>query len=226
MTICFFRTIILYLLLITTIRLMGKKQVGELEPSELVLAMLVSDLTSVPMQDFGIPLLYGALPIVILMCITMILSLLTLKNNRFRRLLCGEPSLVVRNGVPDQRALSRNRITVDELMEELRAQGITELSSVKYAVLENSGRISIILYDRDSPTTPAQMNVNVPESGLPLILISDGQLIERNLELLGHDRRWLLDQLRAQNLRDIPSVFLFTADENGNICAIAKEAQP
>lgn len=226
MTICFLRTIILYLLLITTIRLMGKKQVGELEPSELVLAMLVSDLSSVPMQDFGTPLLYGALPIIILMCLTMILSLLTLKSNRFRSLLCGEPSVIVRNGVPDQAALARNRITVDELMEELRAQGITELSTVKYAVLENSGHISIILYDRDSPTTPSQMNVEVPETGLPLILISDGRLIDRNLDLLGHDRRWLLDQLRTQNLGDIRSVFLFTADENGNICAIPKEECP
>lgn len=225
MTICFLRTIILYLLLITTIRLMGKKQVGELEPSELVLAMLVSDLASVPMQDFGTPLLYGALPIIILMCITMILSMLTLKSNRFRSLLCGEPSVIVRNGVPDQMALSRNRITVDELMEELRGQGVTELSTVKYAVLENSGHISIILYERNSPTTPSQMNVDVSETGLPLILISDGRLIDRNLNLLGHDKRWLLDQLRARNLEDIRSVFLFTADENGNICAIAKEAR-
>lgn len=224
MAICFLRTTILYLLLIVAVRLMGKKQVGELEPTELVFAMLLSDLASVPMQDFGIPLLYGALPIVILLCITMVLSQLSLKSVRFRRILCGRPVVIVRNGIPDQNALAKNRFTLDELLEELRLQGITDLSSVKYAVLENSGQVSIILFDRETPVTPEQLNLQVKEDGLPLILISDGHLVRANLRQLGHDETWLREQLREHNLSDLASVFLLTADENGQVCVVPKEA--
>lgn len=223
MAICFLRTTILYLLLIVAVRLMGKKQVGELEPTELVFAMLLSDLASVPMQDFGIPLLYGVLPIVILLCITMTLSQLSLKSVRFRRILCGRPTVIVRNGIPDQDALAKNRFTVDELLEELRLQGITDLSSVKYAVLENSGQVSILLFDRETPVTPEQLNLQVKEDGLPLILISDGHLVRANLKQLGHDEDWLRERLQEHHLDQISSVFLLTADENGQICVVPKE---
>ena len=146
MAIAFTRTVILYALIIVGIRLMGKKQVGELEPTELVFAMLISDLAAVPMQDFGIPLLFGVIPIVILLAITMALSVLSLKSIRFRNLICGRPSVIMEHGSILQAALAKNRFTVDELLEELRLQGITDLSTVKYAILENSGRVSVILY--------------------------------------------------------------------------------
>ena len=139
MAIAFTRTVILYALIIVGIRLMGKKQVGELEPTELVFAMLISDLAAVPMQDFGIPLLFGVIPIVILLAITMALSVLSLKSIRFRNLICGRPSVIMEHGSILQAALAKNRFTVDELLEELRLQGITDLSTVKYAILENSG---------------------------------------------------------------------------------------
>ena len=129
------RTIILYILIIAGVRLMGKRQVGELEPSELVLSLIIADLASVPMQDYGIPLLTGIVPILTLLSVTMILSVLTMKSVRFRALLCGRPSVVVRNGAVDQREMAKNRLTVDELLEELRIQGYTDLSVVKYAIL-------------------------------------------------------------------------------------------
>ena len=125
------RTIILYILIIAGVRLMGKRQVGELEPSELVLSLIIADLASVPMQDYGIPLLTGIVPILTLLSVTMILSVLTMKSVRFRALLCGKPSVVVRNGAVDQREMAKNRLTVDELLEELRIQGYTDLSVVK-----------------------------------------------------------------------------------------------
>ena len=125
MVIAFLRTIILYLFIIVGIRLMGKRQVGELEPSELVLALLIADLAAVPMQDFGIPLLTGIIPILTLLCLTMALSVLTMKSVRFRAVLCGRPSIIVENGKLHQREMQKNRFTVDELMEELRMKGIT-----------------------------------------------------------------------------------------------------
>ena len=138
MIIAFLRTIILYLLIIAGIRLMGKRQVGELEPSELVLDLIIADLAAVPMQDFGIPLLSGIIPILTLLSVTMVLSVLTMKSVKFRAIVCGRPSIIVENGRLNQQEMRRNRFTVDELNEELRVQGITDLSTVKYAILELS----------------------------------------------------------------------------------------
>ena len=126
------RTVILYILIIAGVRLMGKRQVGELEPSELVLSLLIADLASVPMQDLGIPLHAGVVPILALLSLTMILSVLTMKSIRFRTLMCGRPSIVVRDGKVDQGEMRRNRLTVDELLEELRGQGYTDLAGASW----------------------------------------------------------------------------------------------
>ena len=147
------RTVILYLLIIAGVRLMGKRQVGELEPSELVLDLLIADLAAVPMQDFGIPLLSGILPIFTLLCVTMMLSVLTMKSIRFRAIICGRPSIIIENGQINQREMRKNRFTVDELNEELRGQGVTDFSTVKYAILETNGRVSVcLLYTSTSMT--------------------------------------------------------------------------
>ena len=144
MATAFFRTVILYLLLIAGLRITGKRQIGELEPIELVLTMLLSDLASVPMQDFGIPLVNGIVPIVTLLSLSMLLSYGSLRSVRFRTLLCGEPTLIIRSGHILQDAMRRNRLTVDELLEALRGQGISDLQEVKYAVLETSGQLSVV----------------------------------------------------------------------------------
>jgi uncharacterized membrane protein YcaP (DUF421 family) len=225
LAICFFRTVILYLLLIVAVRLMGKKQVGELEPTELVLAMLLSDLASVPMQDFGLPLLFGVLPIVILVCLTMILSVLTLKSIRLRELLYGRPSLILDHGRLLQGELERNRLTVDELMEELRKQGIVDFSAVKYAILENSGEISVIPYEGEAPATPKQLSLCVAEAGLPVVVVNDGRILDHNLRHMGRDRSWLYQKLREQGLGSVKEVFLMTLNESGGIYLAPKERQ-
>lgn len=225
MAICFFRTLILYLLLIAAVRMMGKKQVGELEPTELVLAMLLSDLASVPMQDFGLPLLFGVLPIVLLVCLSMLLSMLTLRSIRLRELLYGRPSLILDHGRLLQGELARNRLTVDELLEELRKQGYLDPRAVKYAILENSGEISVIPYETEAPATPRQLALSVAEGGLPVTIISDGRILARNLRKLGRDRSWLYGQLRAQGLESVREVFLFTVDETGRVYLCKREGR-
>lgn len=217
MAICIIRTVILYVLIIIAVRLMGKKQVGELEPTELVLAMIISDLAAVPMQDFGIPLLYGVLPICILSALTLFLSVIMLKSIRFRELICGRPSVIVEQGVLLEKELARNRFTADELMEELRMQGITDLSTVKYAILENSGEVSVILKDADSPATPRQLGLSLQESGLPKIVISDGRLIRKALQAIRRDEAWLDKQLKRYGAGSVADVFLMTADEYENV---------
>ena len=153
------RTVILYILIIAGVRLMGKRQVGELEPSELVLSLLIADLASVPMQDLGIPLHAGVVPILALLSLTMILSVLTMKSIRFRTLMCGRPSIVVRDGKVDQGEMRRNRLTVDELLEELRGQGYTDLARVKYGILETNGRLSVLPYAEQRPATARQLGL-------------------------------------------------------------------
>lgn len=223
MAIAFARTVILYALIIVGIRLMGKKQVGELEPTELVFAMLISDLAAVPMQDFGIPLLFGLVPIIALLSITMILSVLSLKSIHFRNLICGRPSVIMEHGSILQSELAKNRFTVDELLEELRLQGVTDLSTVKYAILENSGRVSVMLYANQQPVTPEQLKLPIDEEGLPLIIISDGNVLQQNMKYRNLDQNWLRQQLMKHKQTSPSQVFLLTVDELGRTYYVPKE---
>ncbi|SCH26286.1 Protein of uncharacterised function (DUF421) [uncultured Flavonifractor sp.] len=217
------RTIILYIFIIIGIRLMGKRQVGELEPSELVLSLIIADLASVPMQDYGIPLLTGILPILALLAMTMILSVLTMKSVRFRALMCGRPSIVIRDGLVDQREMARNRLTIDELLEELRAKGYTDPATVKYAILETNGQLSVLPYANQKPPTAQQLQVSAEESGLPLVVISDGRLLEHNLRALGRDRKWLDQRLEERGCYGLEAVFLLLVDQTGSIYLARKD---
>lgn len=220
------RTVILYTVLITGLRLTGKRQIGELEPNELVLTMLLSDLAAVPMQDFGIPLINGVVPIVTILSLSMLLSYISLRSVRFRTLVCGEPAVIIRSGKIQQEAMRHNRLTLDELLEELRCQGVTDLESVKYAILETSGQISVLLRSDHQPLTARQTGVQVEDDVfLPAILINDGRILHGALRTAGRDERWLEKQLRQEGLSSPAQVFLMTLDESGKCVCIKKEAQ-
>ena len=223
MVIAFCRTIILYLLIIAGIRLMGKRQVGELEPSELVLALIIADLAAVPMQDFGIPLLAGIIPILTLLCVTMLLSVLTMKSIKFRAIICGRPSIIVQDGKLQQVEMRKNRFTVDELMEELRMKGVTDISTVKYAILETNGQISVLPFANQLPVTAEQMQVCPTEGGLPVVIINDGRVLDRNLKSRGFDRVWLQKQLESHGLQHPEEAFLLTVDEHNRVYFAPKE---
>ena len=223
----FLRTIILYILIMIGLRIMGKRQIGELEPSELVLTMMLSDLAAVPMQDFGIPLLSGVIPILTLMAISMLLSQLSLQNLRFRALVCGTPSILIKNGQLQQEAMRKNRYTLDELLEELREQGISTIQDVKYAVLENSGQLSVLLWNKKQPPTAEQLGLDLEDDVfLPMILINDGRVLSKNLRLAGRDDAWLLKTLRQEGFTSPRQIFLLTLDDQGQTYCIPKEAAP
>lgn len=211
----FTRTLILYLLIIAGVRLMGKRQVGELEPSELVLSLLIADLASVPMQDLGIPLHSGIIPILTLLSLTMALSVLTMKSMRFRALLCGKPSIIIQNGQINQPEMRRNRLTVDELLEELRSHGFLSPGEVMYAILETNGMLSVFPYAGQKPATARQLQLKTEEISLPVVLISDGVLLEENLQALGYDRAWLEHHLAKRRCEGPHRVFLMSADKDG-----------
>ena len=218
------RTVILYFLIMIGLRLMGKRQIGELEPGELVLTMMLSDLATVPMQDFGIPLLAGVLPILALLSLSMLLSLLSLKSLWFRELVCGKPTVIIDNGRICQDAMRRSRLTTDELMEELRTQGYSDFSAVKYAVLENSGSLSVLPWPSEQPPTAAQLQLNVDDTCcLPLILINDGRVIQKNLVKSGNDAAWLQLLLRDRGISSPSQVFLLTLSGSQIVTCIRKE---
>lgn len=222
----FARTVILYFLIMTGLRLMGKRQIGDLEPGELVLTMMISDLATVPMQDFGIPLLAGVIPILTLLALSMLLSQLSLSSLRFRRLVCGAPSVLIREGVVQQEAMRKNRYTLDELLEELRGQGITDVGEVKYAVLENSGQLSVLPWTRKQPPTAEALGLKPEEDvTLPVVLVNDGRLIRRNLEARGLDEAWLREALRREGLSSHREAFLLTLDEEGKVTCVRKEGR-
>ncbi len=226
MATAFVRTILLYFILVVGLRAMGKRQIGELEPIELVLTLLISDLASVPMQDFGLPLLNGVVPIVTLLALSMLLSWCSMRSIRIRRLICGNPTTLIRDGVLQQQAMRRNRFTLDELLEELRAQGVTDPETVKYAVLETNGRLSVLLYPDEQPATPRQLGLSVPDDvSLPSVLINDGRVLRRCLAERGLDMAWLTRQIRTRGYRDPAQVLLLTVDGAGKILCIGKETE-
>lgn len=220
----FLRTVILYFLIIVGLRLTGKRQIGQLEPIELVLTMTLSDLASVPMQDFGIPLLSGVIPIVTLLALSTLLSWCSMRNIRFRSLACGEPAIVICNGKLQQDIMQQNRLTLDEILEELRIQGISDITTVKYAVLETSGQLSVLLYAAEQPATPQQLGVSVEDDvTLPTVLINDGRLLAKNLKKVGLNDKWLFKQLEEKHITRTQDVFFMTVDENRQVVLVEKE---
>ena len=175
------------------------------------------------MQDNGIPLLSGLIPIVVLLALSSIISVLCTRSIAFRALLCGKPSIIVENGLVIEAELKKNRLTLDELMEELRIQGYADFKSIKFALLETNGQLSVLPYAADKPATAAQVGAAVQETGLPVVLVSDGRLLEHNLRGMGYEEIWLEKQLAAHGLHSHRQAFLLTVDEGGSTYCIPKK---
>ena len=223
MAIVMIRTMIVFVSLAAFMRLLGKRQLGELELSELVVSVLVADLASLPLQDIGIPLLNGLVSIFTLFCLELILSGITLRWGRLRTLLFGRPCLLIEKGVIVQREMVRNRFTLDELTEELRRQGVTDIQSVEYAVLETDGTLNVLLFPAFRPLTAGDMGLDAGSRGYPHILISDGRVISGNLEKCGKTLDWLKKECRARGAASPSEVFILSLDEAGGIYYAGKE---
>ncbi len=223
MGVSFIRTIIMFLLLMFSMRVMGKRQLGELEPIELATAVLISNLASQPLQDTGTPLLYGIVPVLTLFASQVLISGISVKYPRVRRLLCGKPSILIDNGVIVQSEMHRNRISIDELYAALRTKDVTDITTVRHAILETNGALSVLLYAKSSPVTPQDMNLSVPEPGLPVSVITGGRVMTDNLRLLHRDEKWLKKELRGRGISTPRDVYLMTVDSLGGILFIKKE---
>ena len=210
MLISFLRTVVLYLLLIVTVRLMGKRQIGEMEPAEFVVTMLLANLAAIPMQDSAIPLLSGLVPILVILGLELILAAVSLQSIRMRRLLCGKPVILMQN------------VNLDELTMHLREKGIFDLSTVKFAILETNGQLSTLLYAKEQPASARDAGIRVRETELPVTIISAGRILAENLHLAGRDGGWLEAELKRRSLT-AEQVLLLTVDAAGTVYLVRKE---
>lgn len=217
------RTMLLYIVVVAVMRVMGKRQIGELQPFELVIAIMLSELAAVPMQDTGIPLIHGLIPIFTLMVLQIFISFLTLKFEFMRKLVCGLPSILIKKGEIVEEELARQRFNLDDLMEELRMLGYLNVSDVEYAILETSGKVSIIPKHNKTPVTKEDLSISPTKTQLPIGLVLDGKINRRNLELTGHDEKWLMDQLLKYDISQAKDAFYAMIDSSGKFFVQRRE---
>ena len=222
MLLSYLRTIVLYLILIAVVRLMGKRQVGQMEPSEFVVTMLIANLAAIPMQDGGIPLLSGLVPILTVMGVELILSELSMRSIFWRKLLCGKPVILVENGRVLQKNLRRTGVTLDELTGHLRLKDVLDVRTVQYAILETDGNLSVFPYPETRPASAKDAGIQPQAQYLPITVIADGHLFQENLTLLGKDGAWVEAVLRDHHT-DLAHTFLLTADKSGKLLFLKKE---
>ena len=220
MTIVIIRTLIVYFALVLFMRLMGKRQLSELELPELAVAVLIADLGTHPLQDIGIPLMNGLLPMIVLFCCEVLISGAAMKSPKLRSLLFGRPSFLIMDGKIVQREMRRCRFTPDELAEQLRSNGISDISQVQYAILETDGELNAILYPQYRTATAADLGLSPESGGYPVIVINDGRILSDNLKYLGRNENWLRHELKRWGLGSAQDVYLLVADKRGTtFCA-------
>lgn len=217
-----FRTILFYGLLILVIRLMGKRQLGQLEPSEFVVTMLVANLAAIPLEEMELPLRSGLIPIVTVLALELILTFLSLRSVKLRKLLCGKPVILVENGNILQKNLKTARVSLDELTSKLREKDILDIRTVQYAILETGGNLSVFPYPKEKPASAKQAGIQVKKQYIPLTIISDGEVLKENLSLAGKDERWLQKVLQQRNAT-VKTTWLLTVDGADKILFFKKE---
>ena len=225
MTLLLIRTIVLHLLLILVVRMMGKRQIGQMEASEFVVAMLVADLAAVAMQDISIPLVAGVVPIFTVLGMELILSGLTMGSVKFRRIMCGKPVILIDNGRIIQENLRSTRVTLDELTGHLREKDVLDITTVQFAILETNGNLSVFPYPTELPASARDAGISPKSQGIPVTIIEDGYFSKENLKKAGKDEVWLKEYLTKQK-STIRATFLLTVDPDDNVVWLGKEGKP
>lgn len=224
MFISMIRTVILYTLIIIAVRLMGKRQISQLQTSELVVTMLISDLAVIPMQDSGQPLFSGIIPILVLIALEVFLSVLMLKNGHFRHMICGNPVIVVRDGEVQQHNMKELRMSIDELFEQLRQKDVFNLADVAYAIVETNGTLSVFKRADADYIRPPDAGITPKDGGPDFVLICDGRISASSLQLCGKDEKWLRTLLKKENTA-LPEVFILAANNAGEYVLVRKEPE-
>lgn len=222
MAVILIRACILYIVITFSLRLMGKRQLGELQPSELVVTILISNIASIPVEDASVPMLMGIVPIFTLVSLDVIVSAIMLRSARFRRFIIGSPRIIISGGVIQQQEMKRLRYTVDDLIEAMREQQIFDLSEIYYAIVETTGKIHFLQKTDYQSATRADVGKGGSSTDPPSVVIRDGVKDSEQLQLLGLGSGWLQRILRENNV-SLKDVFLMTADKNGSINLIKRD---
>ena len=217
-----FRAVILYLLIVFSLRLMGKRQLGELQPSELVITILISNIASIPIEDASTPMATGAIPILVLVGFELIVSTISLHSKKFRSFISGKPVVIIKDGAIDQKAMKKLRFSIDDLMESLRGNNIFDVKEVSYAIVETTGSMSVMQKFNYKTVTAEMLKIKGKEPEPPIIIISDGKVIKDMLDHYNLTEVWLYNTLKANHIKK-EEVFLMTSDKNGNYNIIKKE---
>ena len=222
MAITLIRTIILYILIIFSLRIMGKRQIGELQPTELVITILISNIASLPIEDPSVPLLIGIIPILTLVCFDVLISVLTLSSSKLRNLISGNPKIIIKNGIIDQKVVKELRFSIDDLMEQIRTKDVFNLEEIDYAIVETTGNISIYKKFEYQNVNTKMLNIKNSGETIPFVVISDGYIVTENLSYCNMTVSKIKEEVAKQKF-DIDNVYLMTANSNGDFIIIPKE---
>lgn len=222
----FLRSLILVAFAIFSVRLMGKRQVGQLQPFELVIAIMIADLAATPMESLDTPLWRGVVPMLTLVMLHQLLSLLSLKSQRVRAVLSGTPTIVISRGKIDPKALEKLCFNLNDLLEELRTGGVLSPTEVGSAIMETSGKLSVFPNSQKRPVCPGDMDISTDYEGIPLTLIVDGRVEKNNLRLAGLSEAWLDGQLKAGGYHSYKEVLLCYMDTDGTLTAQSRDQRP
>ena len=224
MLITLIRTIFLYILVLIVMRLMGKREIGQLQPFELAISIMIADLASIPMSDTGIPISNGIIPILGLLVMHLLISLINMKSIKAREIMCGKPSIIIYRGKIDEKALKKERFTINELQERLRGSNVVNLGDVEYAILETNGQVTVIQKPNKRTAIPEDFNIEPDYEGIPYDLVVDGKVMLNNLKQIGRDLNWLNKQVEKFKIKP-EEALIVTYDGKGQIFCQAKEKE-
>ena len=222
MLITFFMSIVLYIIVLVVMRLMGKREIGQLQPFELAISIMIADLASIPMTDPGTPIFNGIIPILGLLIMHLLISMINLKSSRAREIICGRPSILIYRGRINEHNLKKERFTINELEERLRGNNVINLGDVEYAILETSGQVTVIQKPNKRNTIPQDFNIMPEYEGIPYDLVVDGKVMKENLKAIGKDYNWLKKQVEKFNMKP-EEALVVTFDGKGQIFCQKKE---
>ena len=216
------RTLILYVFLTVGIRLMGKRQIGDMQPNELVITLVISEIAAIPLQDITQPLIHGVMAIFILVVLEIFISVIGMKSQFVRQIMSGQAVVVINNGIIDQKAMKNVRVTVDDLVELLRGQNVFDISTVAYAILEVNGDLSVMLKSGEQPLTAKDMNIKNEKETLTLPVISNGSVVNQSLKSLNITKKDLYKKLKKEKT-EVKDVYLMTLEQNGKYTLVRKK---
>lgn len=224
MLVIFVRSIILYIIILIVMRMMGKREIGQLQPFELVIAIMIADLASIPMTEGGVPISNGIVPILGLLVMHLAISVINMKSIKMREIICGKPSILIYRGRIDEKMLRKERFTINELEERLRGNNVNNIGDVEYAILETSGQLTVIQKPNKRNAIPEDFNIMPEYEGIPYDLVVDGKVMNKNLRLVGKNYNWLKKQVEKFGIKP-EEALVVTIDGKGQIFCQKKEKE-